>query len=433
MSVNITFAYTDINNEEQAIKIQVTCRDSEVYNLTSNDLPAEGSAHWPENNAFTYTFMGWSRKQLISKGVLDNEKDYEEFVDADALVAVKGDRILYPVFKANRKDYEVRFINPTNNDELLYCYRVPYGSIAEYPYEDPEKFDTEYPHLYEFTGWHPVDLVVIGDSEYSAQFAFIDSDNDGLPGYTLTINDVEYTKNGSNEITITTYNNNFNSVINIPDILDSKYSVVGLGGFANHSELELINLPNTLKTLQANAFTWCSKLKEIKIPANVTTIPSNAFSWCGELSKVELPEGLTLLDSTCFAWCNSLKSIKLPNSLECIKTCAFQDCALTQVNIPPNITEIQNMAFGAYLYEPSLKKVMFNTTTAPTLGLPGNSTVFSKAGTKDEPLDIFAPWSKDDSKDAPWGANYAKITYSDGIVIYSKNEDGGYTVEYEAL
>lgn len=161
-------------------------------------------------------------------------------------------------------------------------------------------------------------------------------------------------------------------------------------------------IPETVKTIGKNAFSGCTGITEITIPKSVRTIEDGAFSGCSGLIKVNVSEGVTTIGELVFSGCSSLKEINLPSTLTGIGTTglsglpsleritvadgneifssdgncftmkkngsytlirgfstsviptyvniignnAFQNCSITSVTIPAELTKIDSYAFS---------------------------------------------------------------------------------------
>ena len=94
------------------------------------------------------------------------------------------------------------------------------------------------------------------------------------------------------------------------------------GAFANCHNLEKVQLPNTLRRLEA-PFEGCRSLHELVIPPAVQYV---ALPQTTGLKKVTLPEGLTFLPAHAFYHCDNLEEITLPRSVESVGESAFEWC-----------------------------------------------------------------------------------------------------------
>lgn len=97
-----------------------------------------------------------------------------------------------------------------------------------------------------------------------------------------------------------------------------------IGGFAK-TEVRKINLPSTVKVIEASAFEGCEYLEEIVFPDGLEHIGDKAFYKCGSLCSVNFPDSLITIGESAFALCG-----KMGNTL----------------TIPQNVTFIGNDAFS---------------------------------------------------------------------------------------
>ena len=389
MTSNVTFNYTDITGSEHAHVVSLTSINSELGTCQApvlSPVPA-----WPENDAFTYEHIGWSRKRQVSSGLNDTERDYESYIQADALLNIAGDRALYPVFKAIRKQYEVRFMNQSDKgDILLQSIMVPYASDAIYTGDMPIKQNTTMPDLYAFTSWYPSPENIIGALTCYAQFTILD-DKWYVLGVSDLINCKDYNGNlfdgyelnySDNTMAITGCNNKFNAAVKVPEELEfetAKFSITKLGGFSSYEKLELVSIPSTvleilsrgfsgcynlfelvlppfLKTIGTEAFKNCSRLKNLIIPASVESISDSAFAECTGLESIEVEEGSSnymvaggcLIDKNAKKLIQGLSSSEIPQdgSVTSLGRYCFAKTAITSVIIPEGVKEITDNAFS---------------------------------------------------------------------------------------
>lgn len=336
MTSNVIFKYSDADGNEHTHTESFTSFNSELGTCPNPELvPAPA---WQENDAFTYEQVGWSRRQQISKGINDSENDYEEYIQADALLNIAGDRILYPVFKAVRKSYEIKFVNPTvKENSLLQSVMVPYGSDASYTEKTPEKLDAVSPDLYTFIGWHPSPEKITGPMICYAQFTILDD-----KWYTLGVKDISdcvdyngnvfdgYTLNTANKtMAITDCNNKFNAAVKVPSefVFDSDtYILTQLGGFSEHSKLELISIPESVSEIRARGFYNCYNLFEITLPKLLKTIGKSAFQGCAKLKDIFIPATVNSIGEAALADCLKLEKINV--DLENTRYKVVQDCLI---------------------------------------------------------------------------------------------------------
>ena len=86
------------------------------------------------------------------------------------------------------------------------------------------------------------------------------------------------------------------------------------------------DLPNSLKTIEGNAFLGCSSLTSVILPDSLKIIGGNAFRGCSSLTSVVLPDSLVCICNDAFLECTSLASVSIPplqSMLFRIDNCGF--------------------------------------------------------------------------------------------------------------
>lgn len=134
------------------------------------------------------------------------------------------------------------------------------------------------------------------------------------------------------------------------------YSVVAIGKNAfNVSSVTSVSIPNTVKTIESQAFRLTSKLTSITIPSSVISIVSNSFVGSG-VTSITVEEGNPVYDSR--NNCNAIietatntlvqgcKNTIIPNDIVSIGDYAFNQMGLTAINLPSSITNIGDYAFN---------------------------------------------------------------------------------------
>ena len=126
---------------------------------------------------------------------------------------------------------------------------------------------------------------------------------------------------------------------------NSKLKTIGEQAFSDCTNLETIELPNSVDSIGVNAFVLCENLKKITIPTGLRKLSRSTFMSCSNLMKVKFPETLKEIDETCFANCVSLTSLTL-TGVETIGERAFYNCkVLTNVKLNEGLKEIKDNAF----------------------------------------------------------------------------------------
>ena len=110
-----------------------------------------------------------------------------------------------------------------------------------------------------------------------------------------------------------------------------------------------LTLSSNLKTIGDNAFYDCSGFTEsLTLPNSVTTIGESAFYCCSGFTSLKLSDALTEIPTRAFLLCNFKGTLTLPSRLKIIGEGAFQECTgFTGVlTLPNSVTTIGESAFA---------------------------------------------------------------------------------------
>ncbi len=106
------------------------------------------------------------------------------------------------------------------------------------------------------------------------------------------------------------------------------------------------SIPDSVKTIEDNAFSSCTYLTKVSIPDSVTTIGSYTFSDCSNLTSVTLSNSITSIESGTFESCVSLTNITIPDRVTSIGQRSFRFCTnLISITFPSSLTTIDDEAF----------------------------------------------------------------------------------------
>ena len=111
----------------------------------------------------------------------------------------------------------------------------------------------------------------------------------------------------------------------------------------NKSKTEIIRYP---QAKVGNSYT---------IPNSVTSIEGEAFSGCTNLKEVKIPDSVTSISGGAFSGCTSLEKIEIPDSVMSIGYYAFDNCS-------------QNLVINGYTYSAAHDYAMENSIEFNSLG-----------------------------------------------------------------
>lgn len=127
---------------------------------------------------------------------------------------------------------------------------------------------------------------------------------------------------------------------------------LGIYLFKDNSGVTGVALPNSLRTIEDQAFQNCTNLQDIAIPNKISVIPTGCFENNTSLSKVKLPESLTEIKGYAFNGCTNLFDIFIPDAIGSliIGKYAFQGCHMdneTATKLAVNVNKtIYSYAFA---------------------------------------------------------------------------------------
>jgi len=187
-------------------------------------------------------------------------------------------------------------------------------------------------------------------------------------------------ENGGATITASTAT----GAVTIPSVLGGYavkkvgYNSINVFGI-NNTSLTALSIPNSVNSIENNAFSGCSRLVIATIPSSVTSIGDMLFFGCTSLSTINLPNSVTSIGSGAFGYCRSLTSFTIPSNVTSIGSNAFSDCSsLTgTLTIPNSVTNIGSGAFNACT---GLTRINVDSGN-PNFSSDGLGVLFNKAQT----------------------------------------------------
>lgn len=175
-----------------------------------------------------------------------------------------------------------------------------------------------------------------------------------------------------NTAVIVTKYNGIAADVTIPSRYKGKpVTMIDHAAFFN-SVVTSVTIPDSVTSIDDNAFGFCSQLTNISIPNSVTYIGFSAFAHCTSLKSITLPSSLSSISEALFSGCSQLTTIHIPDSVPSIQSNAFYHCRnLETIRIPVSVTLIETDAFAGC---PSSMTVTYS----------GSKTQWNKIKGKDE-------------------------------------------------
>ena len=136
----------------------------------------------------------------------------------------------------------------------------------------------------------------------------------------------------------------------IPDSINGlPVTSIGYSAFEG-MYIESVNLPDTLREIQARAFARCFNLKDIRFPSALSSIGGSAFSECRSLKRICLPNGLERIDWCAFEDCINLENVVLPTSLKRLGNRSFSNTKISHIEVPGSVSTIPTKCFANNIF-----------------------------------------------------------------------------------
>ena len=127
------------------------------------------------------------------------------------------------------------------------------------------------------------------------------------------------------------------------------YAVTGIGSEAfDGCTIKQIYFPDTLVTIENNAFEGCKLSGNLILPEGLQTIGDEAFANQKIDGKLNLPDSLTYLGNEAFYYCNRLTGdLKIPDGITTLNYGVFNRCSGFNgtLTVPNSVTSIESYAF----------------------------------------------------------------------------------------
>ncbi len=126
--------------------------------------------------------------------------------------------------------------------------------------------------------------------------------------------------------------------------LSEKIHTIGKNAFERH-QLSKITIPNTVTTIESDAFAYAGKLKTVIFKEGLVTIEPRAFLKTG-LTSVTLPNSLKIINDQVFNGCDQLSNVTLGEGVTSLGMGAFGRTIITDLKLPESLTTIGYGAFS---------------------------------------------------------------------------------------
>jgi hypothetical protein len=250
--------------------------------------------------------------------------------------------VFYPIFDTEGTVATKCIYCKNYFDEIKIPNAIRYPN--EYTVTDIDEHTKLYSHqLYDGTG------VVSFELSTDYQFSLVRNNNNEIVGVSATGCDssiiqavIPSTFLNYNVVSVSGGGFTHCTSISIPDSIKTLEE----NAFKNCTLIEEIVIPNSVTTMENGVFMNCTNLKNVTIGTGITSIGSNCFNSCSNLNEITIPGNVTTIGSFAFSACANLEKITINEGVNSIRSYAFKDCdALQEIIFPNSVTEIKNNAF----------------------------------------------------------------------------------------
>lgn len=120
------------------------------------------------------------------------------------------------------------------------------------------------------------------------------------------LGEVTYELNGDGTASVVGYNLRLEEVNILSEYKGCPVTTIKAGALSKSLTLKSVNIPDTVKIIENDAFANNPNLATVTFGSNLTSIGENAFKNCEKLTNLTVPEKVSSISDTAFSGCKSL-------------------------------------------------------------------------------------------------------------------------------
>lgn len=178
--------------------------------------------------------------------------------------------------------------------------------------------------------------------------------------------------------------------------IDYGVTSIGTSAFTGCSNVQQINIPDSVEHIDPYAFSFCKGLHTVKLPASLTLISEELFAECDNLRNLSIPDTVTEIGANAFSKCTEFSLTGLPDGIKSIGAAAFENCgSIENLELPKTLESIGEAAFGGTIID----KASFDGTLEKWVAIGGDG-----CGIARDKIDFlehicdFSGWEYDEHK-----------------------------------
>lgn len=151
--------------------------------------------------------------------------------------------------------------------------------------------------------------------------------------------------------------------------IDYGVTSIGASAFTGCSNVQQINIPDSVEHIDPYAFSFCNGLHTVKLPASLTLISEELFAECANLKNIDIPDTVTEIGTNAFLRCTAFSLTELPDGIKSIGAAAFENCgSIENLELPKTLESIGEAAFGGTIID----KASFDGTLEKWVAIGGD-------------------------------------------------------------
>lgn len=179
--------------------------------------------------------------------------------------------------------------------------------------------------------------------------------------------------------------------------IDYGVTSIGASAFTGCSNVQQINIPDSVEHIDPYAFSFCNGLHTVKLPASLTLISEELFAECANLKNIDIPDTVTEIGTNAFLRCTAFSLTELPDGIKSIGAAAFENCgSIENLELPKTLESIGEAAFGGTIID----KASFDGTLEKwaAIGGDGCGIARDKIDFLEHICDFGSSWQYDTQK-----------------------------------
>lgn len=178
--------------------------------------------------------------------------------------------------------------------------------------------------------------------------------------------------------------------------IDYGVTSIGTSAFTGCSNVQQINIPDSVEHIYPYAFSFCKGLHTVQLPSSLTLISEELFAECDNLKNLSIPDTVTEIGANAFLRCKVFSLETLPSGIQRIGAAAFENCgSIENLELPKTLESIGEAAFGGTIID----KASFDGTLEKWVAIGGDG-----CGIARDKIDFlehicdFSGWEYDEHK-----------------------------------